>query len=190
MTALNGIGEVENSDFNKAVCPDLLLSCNLQIYNLWDAAAGPPVWALFLSASLLPVKTRQSERVLCIRMEVKSRRWCLQLLFLIKGDLPNYRETDKCRIKYLIISRHVFIRFFPHRFLVCTNSKTDFHVQMFRELAKKHRILACIVKNKYFTPLHAKLCFAPDIYSTFNTNSTNMSFNCSQKNQVNIRFNF
>ncbi len=151
MTALNGIGEVENSDFNKAVCPDLLLSCNLQIYNLWDAAAGPPVWALFLSASLLPVKTRQSERVLCIRMEVKSRRWCLKLLFLIKGDLPNYRETDKCRIKNLIISRHVFIRFFPHCFLVCTNSKTDFHVQMFRELAKKHRILAIISKNKYFT---------------------------------------
>lgn len=55
MTALNGIGEVENSDFNKAMCPDLLLSCNLQIYNLWDAA-GPPVRALFLSASSLPRK--------------------------------------------------------------------------------------------------------------------------------------
>lgn len=84
MTALNRIGEVENSDFNKAMCPDLLLSCNLQIYNLWDvAAAAAPVRALFLSASSLPEKTRQSERMPCIRITVKSRCWCLRLLFLI-----------------------------------------------------------------------------------------------------------
>lgn len=56
------------------------------------------------------MKTRQSERVLCIRMVVKSSCWCLQLLFLIQSDLPNYRETDKCRIKYLSIdSASIFI---------------------------------------------------------------------------------
>lgn len=52
---------------------------------------------LFFSLPVCCRETRRSERVQCIRIIEESRCCCLQLLFLIQGDLPNYRVTDRRR---------------------------------------------------------------------------------------------